>query len=236
MIQILEYISQHYTWFLGGAILILLAIIGYYADKTNFGQGKNSDFKENNNLEQISDNEDGQQSDISKKTSKDILDVSMEGEELLQTENVQDLQDMQDMQIPLIEDLENDTPSENSIITDSNQLEGEIPETFAVEPLIKTDSEEITKEQNNGDSDAVMKENVKDNITLSEEQFDKFNHEFDSVLPKKELIDTDLLSDIDDLNFERTQKLDLNDIPNLDDIELPKIKTFSADEQDIWKF
>ena len=36
----LEYIMLNYTWFLGGTIIILLAIIGSYADKTNFGQGK----------------------------------------------------------------------------------------------------------------------------------------------------------------------------------------------------
>ena len=46
MINILEYINENYTLFLGGAIIILLAIIGSYADKTNFGQGKT---KENNN-------------------------------------------------------------------------------------------------------------------------------------------------------------------------------------------
>lgn len=47
MSQFLEYISSNYTWILGGAIVILLAIIGYYADKTNFGQGqkKQNDLK-----------------------------------------------------------------------------------------------------------------------------------------------------------------------------------------------
>ena len=39
MVNILEYIVSNYVWFLGSAILILLAIIGYYADKTNFGFG-----------------------------------------------------------------------------------------------------------------------------------------------------------------------------------------------------
>ena len=39
----LEYIMLNYTWFLGGAIIILLAIIGSYADKTNFGQGKSKE-------------------------------------------------------------------------------------------------------------------------------------------------------------------------------------------------
>ena len=48
MTKILEYITLNYTWFLGGAILILLAIIGYYADKTNFGQGKPKKDDDNN--------------------------------------------------------------------------------------------------------------------------------------------------------------------------------------------
>ena len=44
--QILEYILANYTWFLIGIVLILLAIIGYHADKTNFGQGKKENSKE----------------------------------------------------------------------------------------------------------------------------------------------------------------------------------------------
>ena len=40
MQTILEYIMLNYTWILAGSIIILLAVIGYYADKTNFGQGK----------------------------------------------------------------------------------------------------------------------------------------------------------------------------------------------------
>ena len=42
MKDILEFIVANYIWFLGGTIIILLAIIGSYADKTNFGQGKES--------------------------------------------------------------------------------------------------------------------------------------------------------------------------------------------------
>jgi predicted negative regulator of RcsB-dependent stress response len=42
MNQILDYIVQNSAWFIGGVILIVLAVIGYYADKTNFGQGKNA--------------------------------------------------------------------------------------------------------------------------------------------------------------------------------------------------
>ena len=48
----LEYISLNYTWFLGGAIIILLAIIGSYADKTNFGEGKTKE-DENEKLREL---------------------------------------------------------------------------------------------------------------------------------------------------------------------------------------
>ena len=40
MSEILDYILANYVWILTVAITVLLAIIGYYADKTNFGQGK----------------------------------------------------------------------------------------------------------------------------------------------------------------------------------------------------
>jgi len=71
---------------------------------------------------------------------------------------------------------------------------------------------------------------------LTEEEVNKFNDEFESLVPKKELINTDLLSDIDILELDKTQKFDLSAMPDLDDIELPKIKNIVEEEQDIWKF
>ena len=53
MESILEYIMLNYTWFLGGSIVIILAIIGSYADKTNFGQGNKKEelnTRENSNF------------------------------------------------------------------------------------------------------------------------------------------------------------------------------------------
>jgi len=49
MAEIIEYVTQNYIWFLGGMIVILLAIIGSYADKTNFGQKKIKSKKEKTN-------------------------------------------------------------------------------------------------------------------------------------------------------------------------------------------
>ena len=69
MTKILEYIVSNYTWFLFGAIIILLAIIGSYADKTNFGQGKtNNDLSDKKDKENILlENKEARLDDIYKK-------------------------------------------------------------------------------------------------------------------------------------------------------------------------
>lgn len=60
MDEIIEYVTQNYIWFLGGMIVILLAIIGSYADKTNFGQKKIKDKKEKDqNLNSEMENQEG---------------------------------------------------------------------------------------------------------------------------------------------------------------------------------
>lgn len=77
MESVLEYITLNYTWFLVGLIIILLAIIGYYADKTNFGQGKTEEEDEKNqNLEniKIQNNEEKQE------TEKKELEQTVESE------------------------------------------------------------------------------------------------------------------------------------------------------------
>ena len=56
MTEILEFLESNYVWLLGGMIVILLAIIGYFADKTNFGQGKREEKVEPKTDEQVDNN------------------------------------------------------------------------------------------------------------------------------------------------------------------------------------
>ena len=42
MTEIINFIIVNYTWILAIVILILLAIIGGIADRTNFGEGKSN--------------------------------------------------------------------------------------------------------------------------------------------------------------------------------------------------
>lgn len=170
MEKFIEYIMMNYTWILGISIMILLAVIGYYADKTNFGQGKNKD--EHTNDEEL------------------VLQQSLEEKKL--------------------NDIVNDNLLENNIvedISDDKQLE-------ELKVDLKQDESKINFEQT----------------------FEKFDKEFNEFLPKKEIIDDELLFEIDSLSLDKTQKIDLTDIPDLDDVELPKIKELQPEEEDIWKF
>ncbi len=210
MIQILEYIVSHYAWFLGGAILVLLAIVGYYADKTNFGQGKNIE--------------------LEKDKSKDITNMRL-------SETIGEAQ------------------KENDVIKKDESMQNNILDSKKTEDNSLLDITQPQKVENASNSDASVKENFEKrevaanqviNVAVTEQKnnektaeevaLENFNKEFDSLLPKKELIATDLLNDIDELSFERTQKINLAELPDLDDIELPEIKNLVNEEQDVWKF
>ena len=54
--------------------------------------------------------------------------------------------------------------------------------------------------------DLYNKAEKSNDLAKNEEAFSKFSDEFNSLLPKKELINMDLLSDIDDLELGKTQK------------------------------
>jgi len=167
MEKIVEFIMLNYTWIVAGLIIILLAIIGSYADKTNFGQGKPKE-------------------EIKKE------DTKIEKEEL---------------------------QTINEVI--ENQAEVPIKEKTI-------DQNQIPEPQEN---------NIETNSTTSiDSSFEKFDKEFNELLPKKEIIDGELLEEIDNLSLDKTQKLNLTDIPDLDDVELPKIKSMEPEEEDIWKF
>lgn len=176
MKAILEYIMLNYTWLLGGAIIILLAIIGSYADKTNFGQGKP---KEDENKKQDS--------------------MDLEGMKFTESEEP-------------IEQITEETS----------------------EPIVQEENDEsILQEQNKEQVVVPIKEEPKENF---EEKFAKFDKVFDELLPKKEVVDGDLLDEIENLSLDKTQKINLTDIPDLDDVELPKIKSLDPVDEDIWKF
>ena len=221
MTQVLEYITQNYTLFLFGAIMILLAVIGYYAEKTNFGQGKVDKKKDeknsnkeidlkNSNLEGVTNNID------------DNSKLDIENDIQNNTENLVD-----DMTV----DVEINSIEKNENITEPVHEKEEI-----VNPIIDA----INKELNLVSPDVIFNvEEIKKEETKNkkrEEAFNKFSDEFDALLPKREIISDDLLSEIDDLELGKTQKFNLKDFKRFDNIKLPRISDTVTDDQDIWKF
>ena len=91
MKQVIEYVVQNYAWFLGGIILILLAIVGYYADKTNFGQGKSDKSKkdnlENDELSNLADSVEGNLEGIYEPL-EDNSQLKELNEQVIQTGNI----------------------------------------------------------------------------------------------------------------------------------------------------
>lgn len=257
MTQVFEYIMQHYALFLGGAILILLAIIGYYADKTNFGQGKT--VQNNEDADKITDIKNLRLSDVTngnnglkQNESDQVLQTSPENTNVV-SQNIQNNVNriigngiVQDPNQTLIEDsnnnltavnsvLQNETITNQNIIVSQNMIDQSVVEQNAVnEGVAEENIESSTNDQNiNVENNISTEKTSNDSSLISAKEFDD---EFNSILPKKELISGDLLSDIDDLELDKTQKLNLNDIPILDDIKLPKIKSSVIDNDDIWKF
>lgn len=215
--QILEYILANYTWFLVGIVLILLAIVGYYADKTNFGQGKEKDSKENeHNKNKALINDNIEQLTI---VTDESLDTADNSKVLVENLNAEKLND---------ETIEN--PNN---FNDSNRIDSEI-KSNTIENNEPQNVELIPRELPTAENE-VKEEKHEDTLKISEEKFNMFSEEFEALMPKKNIINTDLLSDIEDLELDKTQKIDLNIVPDLDDIELPKIMELSTEDEDIWK-
>lgn len=212
----LEYIMMNYTWFLGGAIIILLAIIGYYADETNFGQGKENDQKNNNQIQNENEMEKG------------ISEVIESNQQQLAQQPIQET----------ILNQPNDITENNTLVDSNNENISEVIEPNQNQ-IEQQPIEDVTLNQSVNTIETNVQNDLNNqNVTQTdfETQFEEFDKEFEEILPQKETIDDELLDEIDNLSFDKTQKIDISDISNFDDVELPKIKTMKTEEQDIWKF
>ncbi len=211
MIEIMEYIKSNYTWILIVSIIILLAIIGSYADKTNFGQGRknqNEDDKNDNKLI----------NDISNKKIGDLLNnYDNKNDSKLAVNN-------SNLEPKINNDIKKQT-NNSSIDNIKKQTNNS-----SIDNIKNNDTVNILEEQNYQNT---IDENTDSNF---EESFNNFDREFDNIVPKKKVIEDDLLEDIEGLSFDNPEKkFSIDPIPDFDDVELPKIKEVPVKEQDIWK-
>lgn len=210
MSDIVQYLMNNYIWILSIIIVILLAIIGYFADKTNFGQGSLNENKEDPQTI------DEQPKEISTERTENItiepLDSKIETAEGLETSEQKD----------------NFNEEENE--KDENSKEEKATSLDAY-PSLSNDVKQPL------DSFITPIEKIKQTtIEPSQSRDIDVDQEFNEAIPVKSLIDDDLISDIDNLKLDDNSKKE-SEIPDLDDIELPKIQSLSNNkDEDIWRF
>lgn len=309
MTKIIEYITTNYTWFLGGAIIVVLAIIGYYADKTNFGQGKsksknNQDNKKqdkfeldkmtNDNLNEVEDeanpdiinakeifqensledipNDEYNNPDELNKEYYNIFDENNESinesknqevgygfnpenvfsivndSNLTQNEDPLFSQELNnnDLEISnLVGDIQNQNNNILDNISNINQ-ESQLYNNELTDPLInneeKTNPElnfDLFASNDSEENKLKIPKNIEENQNnnqVDQTNFEKFDEQFNTIIPKKEIINSELLEDIDELSLDKSKKFTIDDIPDLDDVDLPEIRETKISENDIWKF
>lgn len=252
MTQVLEFFLNNYILFLVGAIIILLAVVGYYADKTNFGQEKNSDNKDDeapkidiNNLglmdasQKLTNSVNNTVTDNNNLNLKTDLKIGLQenmptiDNQTSGIKNVAD--DIMSIEMPAINNEKLAMDKNNKDIIKNNVSEGNLTSSpnNAIASVI---SKEFGKLRNDIILNVAKQQEESQKEKQKEEEFKKFNDEFNSVLPKMELMNSDLINEIDDLELGKTQKLNLNDLTKLDDINLPRINNSITDDHEIWKF
>lgn len=202
MTGVIEYIVQNYTLILGGTILILLAIIGYYAEKSNFGQGDKEEIKVSNDKK-----------------------VELPKNQRINQKYTQDKKKgkKQETKEDLLE-------KNNKLLEENNNL---LHDAILSGGISKGQKASIDKKN----SDEIVSEKVKAEKARAKKQnsASRFDKEFDALIPKKKLLDDDIFEDIESLSLDKTQKFKFDDIPDLDDVDLPRIKKMSSKKEDIWK-
>lgn len=194
MASILDFFEMYGTWFIVGAVIIVLAIIGRYADKTNFGQNKE---KENN------------QDNIN---NEELTNINVN------------------------EKVNNDEPIKDEVLEEKNELVNDLVQEESYTPIGLQNTEVELPIDNNKVKEQIQDEIKRENEYSFDDHYDALDEEINSLLPKKETISEDLLDDIDSLSLDKTQKIKISDIPDLDDVDLPEIKDLNQQDDDIWKF
>lgn len=238
MRYMLEYITQNYTLFLFGAIVILLAVIGYYAEKSNFGQGKTDKAKDEKNTNNEIDLKSTGLMDVTNDSEINTKN-NIEDNTKSNTVNTVQVESNTTSNINSRENLTNDMSIKvetNSIDHSEDVNESVQEKEDIVNPIIDAIHKELNLVSNDiiFDADEIKKKETKNQ--KREEAFNKFSNEFDALLPKREIINDDLLSEIDDLELGKTQKFNLKDFKGFDNINLPRISDTATEDQDIWKF
>ena len=136
----MDFISNNFVWFIVAGIIILMAIIGYIADKTDFGRKVNENAKE-----EKKDKKQKKEKKIKQKNEKDKTEVKENTE--LTKESETNKEKVKEVDKPIQTENENSKPDANELkITEpqkDNQINNENIDQSLFAPLTDNVSEVI---------------------------------------------------------------------------------------------
>lgn len=234
--EILNFINDNYLKLIIGLVLILMAIIGYYAEKTNFGNKLKKDDKdkkdENVNIENIGLNDfvGNNSMDVKENIYNDSTnDTITSMNESVESKNIS----------PLMKE-------------DAEQLNTKSNEEEVSNKVLETTTK-FTDIQENLNNQSNVSNAKKEDLALNNENFvsndnlsvlnnnseNNLEEEFRKIIPDEDSIEDDLMLDINNMKID---PLDTNNISDnkafaklSSNINLPEINDFGSDN-DIWKF
>ena len=176
MAVVINFVIDNFIWFMSGAIIIILAIIGNYADKTNFGEGKKI-IKVKKSKEDIIDSLEVKNKSELDKSPDNINEVK---------ESKQEEESVNEITNNVVSDSNNTNETINPILSDTVIKDDVIPE-----------KKEDTKEKQTPVMDAIIEENKEE-----EEELDELLPEKDVL--DDDLFQK--LGDMEEINFDSKKK------------------------------
>lgn len=218
-----EFINENYLWFIIGGAVLLMALIGYIAEKTNFGRGGGNK-KEKKDKEVV------------------VVRESIPSEPVIQPNIVPDADNLG------LEpsNVENDENIEN-IIGDNNVNNDVIDEDLTVPLNLTVESEEplytpeedltVPLEPNMESIENDTIDNVDEDLTVPLDFSSAFNNTINDEPTAPENNEIPEVMSEEPVSFQEISDNDIVLRPNDQTMELPDIDSLDEEtEEDVWKF
>ena len=209
----MDFIADNYVWFIIVGIIILMAVIGYFADKTDFGRKVKTE-KPEKNVEKIKKKKNKKEKkEKDKKPNK--IEVDAKG----------------------INELSKDVAEKNALVQENNVLDNNNDEVSFVPPAtddIPTDNQQFSAPTANEAVDQSLFAPLTDqNNTVVD----------GSQEVKEPTTDAGAVSEVVEEEPENPNENQSEELKNIDSVTLPentednkKNNDVVAEEEDIWKF
>ena len=221
MTEMFDFIVTNYAWILVIVLIILLAIIGGFAEKSLF----DSNSKENKSKE------DDKTVDLSNMKMSDFFGTTDKGNNQINVnnENINNnvLTNTNNMNSAVIAPVDNGNYNNASVI--DNNMSGVVNNNVI-------NNTELTAQVNSANQNAQS--NINTNLQLMtnlESKLSNLDKQINDILPKKDLINNDILDEVNDIDIEPSKIKGTKKDLNLNDIELPSIKSTKSKKKDLWK-